>query len=41
MCESSKIFTFCPEDIKAIADEIYKGGKIAMKKLEDNLTKLV
>ena len=41
MCNSSKFFTFCPEDIKAIADEISRCGKIAMKKLEDNLTELV
>jgi len=41
MCNSSKIFTFCPENIKAIADEISKCGKIVMKKLEDNLTELV
>lgn len=41
MCNSSKIFTFCPEDIKAIADEITRCGKIAMNKLEDNLTELV
>jgi hypothetical protein len=41
MCILSKIFTFCPDDIKAIADDISKGGKIAMKKLEDNLTELV
>lgn len=41
MCKSSKILTFCPENIKAIADEITRCGKIAMKKLEDNLTELV
>lgn len=41
MCKSSNVLTFCPEDIKAIADEITRYGKIAMKKLEDNLTKLV
>jgi hypothetical protein len=41
MCESSKIFTFCPEDIKAIVDEISRSGKIAMKKLKNNLTELV
>ena len=41
MCKSSKILTFCPENIKAIADEISRCGKIAMKKLEDNLTELV
>lgn len=41
MCKSSKILIFCPEGIKTIADEITRCGKIAMKKLEDNLTKLV
>ena len=41
MSEPSKILIFCPEDIKTIADEITRCGKIAMKKLEDNLTKLV
>lgn len=41
MCKSSKIFIFCPKDIKAIGDEITKCGKIAIKKLEDNLTELV
>lgn len=37
----SKNILFCPDDIKAIADEITRSGKIAMKKLEDNLTELV
>ena len=41
MCKSSNILTFCPEDIKTITDEITKSGKIAIKKLEDNLTELV
>lgn len=41
MCNSSKIFTFCPENIKAIADEISRCGNIAIKKLEDNLIELV
>ena len=41
MCKSSNILTFCSENIKAIADEISRCGKIAMKKLEDNLTELV
>lgn len=41
MCKSSNIFTFCPEDIKAIADEITRSGKIAMKKLEENLSELL
>lgn len=41
MGEPSKILTFCPNDIKAIADEFTKCGKIVIKKLEDNLTKLV
>ena len=41
MCKSSNIFTFCPEDIKAIADDISKSGKIAMKKLEENLSELL
>lgn len=41
MCEPSKNLIFCPEDIKAIADEITRCGKIAIKKLEDNLTELV
>ena len=41
MCESSKNLIFCPKDIKAIADEISRSGKIVMKKLKNNLTKLV
>ena len=41
MGKSSKNFIFCPDDIKAIADEITRCGKIAMKKFEDNLTELV
>jgi hypothetical protein len=41
MCNSSKILIFCPKNIKAIADEISRCGKIAIKKLEDNLTELV
>lgn len=31
----SKNILFCPDDIKAIADEITRSGKIAMKKLEE------
>ena len=41
MIEQSKTIIFCPDDIKTIADEITRYGKIAMKKLKDNLTELV
>lgn len=37
MCKSSKNLIFCPEDIKTIADEITRCGKIAMKKLQRRL----
>lgn len=37
MCTPSKNILFCPDNIKAIADEISRNGKIAMKKLEDEL----
>lgn len=35
MCNATKNILFCPDNIKAIADEITKSGKIAMKKLEE------
>lgn len=37
----SKNLMFCPEDIKIIANEISRCGKIAMMKLEDNLREIV
>lgn len=41
MIDQSKTLIFCPDDIKAIADDISKSGKIAMKKLEENLSELL
>ena len=37
MCNTTKNILFCPDNIKAIADEITRSGKIAMKKLDDAL----